>query len=134
MPHPSKPSVSERAREAICPNCGDEAVRRSARGPVPTFCSAECKRDHGNRHMVEGRAVIALLKAWRIDRGSGEIAKAAFAEAVSILDKFNAADKDAGRPRADLYAAKLLNTGRRYIDREQRSRAAPGRTMPSVMR
>src|SRR3546814_18240770 len=80
----TKPTISERAREGICPNCGGPVVRLNPRGPVPTFCAVRgkgvCKRQHYNRHVVEGSAVIALLKAWRVDRGTGEIAKTAFAQ------------------------------------------------------
>lgn len=117
-PKSNKPGLRERAAEKVCPECGGPVVRRSARGPFPTFCSPECKKSHANRHIVEGRAVIALLKAWRIDRAQGQIAKSAFAEVNKILDQFNAQDREAGRPRADLYAAKLLwNDGMRYMDR-----------------
>lgn len=123
----SKPTISERAREAICPNCGGPVVRKSTRGPVPTFCDARgpgvCKREHGNRHIVEGRAVIALLKAWRIDRGSGPIAKDAFAQMCQIVDQFNANDKAEERPRADLYAAKLMADGRLFMDRQNQRNA-----------
>lgn len=125
----SKPTIQERARDRICPECGGEVVRRSARGPMPTFCSVECRREHSNRHIVEGRAVIAHLKAWRIDRGSGEIAKASFNEICTIVDGFNAADREAGRPRADLYAAKLLADGRLYIDRQATRRPRDAATV-----
>lgn len=118
----SKPSIAERARCAICPECGGPVVRRSVRGPVPTFCSPEHKKLYGNRQLVEGRAVIGLLKAWRIERGSGPIASAALAQVCSILDGFNSTDRDAGRPRADLYAAKLLADGSIYADRARPSR------------
>lgn len=121
---PKKPTITERAREAICPECGGQVVRRSARGPMPTFCSPKCKRDHGNRHIVEGRAVIAFLKAWRIDRGSGPIAQAALSQMCQIVDQFNAQDRDAGRPRADLYAAKLMADGRLFMDRQNQRNAA----------
>lgn len=124
MTKQSKPTIAARAADRICPECAGPVERRSARGPMPTFCSQKCRKDHGNRHIVEGRAVIALLKAWRIDRGSGQIAKTCFAEVCSIIDGFNAADKDIGRPRADLYAAKLLADGYRYMDRQQRPKAA----------
>lgn len=116
----SKPTIAERARERVCPECGGAAVRRSAKGPMPTFCGPECKRAHANRHIVEGRAVIAFLKAWRIDRASGEIAKGSFAQVCKIVDQFNAQDLAAGRPRADLYAAKLLRDGSEYFDRQNR--------------
>lgn len=122
-----KPTIAQRARERVCPECGGEVVRRSTRGPMPTFCSAECKKSHANRHIVEGRAVIALMKAWRIDRAQGEIAQQAFAEVNRILDQFNAQDREAGRPRADLYAAKLLVDGTQFIDRQRQVTAAKTR-------
>jgi hypothetical protein len=58
------------------------------------------------------------MKAWRIDRGTGEIAQLSFAEICRILDQYNAQDRDAGRPRADLYAAKLLANGSMFMDRQ----------------
>jgi endogenous inhibitor of DNA gyrase (YacG/DUF329 family) len=118
----SKPTIRQRAAERICPECGQPAIRKSDRGPAPTFCSLECKKVFGNRQLVEGRAVIAFLKAWRIDRGSGEIAQQSFAQVCAIVDGFNSSDRDAARPRADLYAAKLLDTGFTYMDREVRVR------------
>jgi endogenous inhibitor of DNA gyrase (YacG/DUF329 family) len=126
-PKSAKPSIQDRARERVCPECGGEVVRRSARGPMPTFCSQECKKSHANRHIVEGRAVIALLKAWRIDRAQGEIAQKSFAEVNRILDQFNAQDREAGRPRADLYAAKLLADGTQFMDRQHQKNAATAR-------
>jgi endogenous inhibitor of DNA gyrase (YacG/DUF329 family) len=117
----TKPTIQERLRERLCPNCGGPVSRRSARGPAPKFCSNKCKRDLNNRLLVEGAAVIGLLKAWRVDRGSGEIAKNCFAQAVTILDTFNAEDLKAGRPRADYYGATLLGWQgtNRYEDRRR---------------
>jgi hypothetical protein len=124
---PSKPSIHQRARDLVCPECGGPVVRRSARGPMPTFCDAQgpgvCKKNHANRHLVEGRAVIAFLKAWRIDRAQGEIAQHSFAEICNIVDQFNAQDREAGRPRADLYAAKLLADGTKFVDRQHQAQA-----------
>jgi len=115
----SRPTVAENAKLRICPNCGGPAERKSARGSAPTFCSHQCKREKNNRDIARGAAIVSLAQAWRIDRGTGEIAKGAFAEVCNILDAFNAEDRDAGRPRADLYAAKLLSTGTRYMDRRR---------------
>lgn len=124
----SRPTVAERAREKVCPNCGGPVVRRSARGPMPTFCDAKgpgaCKREHGNRALVEGRALVAFVKAWRIDRAQGEIARGAFEQICRIADQFNAEDRTAGRPRADLYAAKLLADGTQFFDRQHQVNAA----------
>ena len=115
-----KPTIAERAREAICPECGGKVSRRSPRGPMPTFCSPACKRTRSNRRLVRGSSVIELLQAWRIDRGSGEIAQKSFAELCAIADLYNAEDKEADRPRADLMAAKLLANGSLFIDRSRR--------------
>lgn len=118
-----KPSIAERARQPICPNCGGSVERRSPKGPFPTFCDSRgagvCKREHSNRHLVEGRAIIGLLKGWRIDRGSGEIAQRAFAQICQIADQFNAQDAEVNRPRADLYAAKLMANCSLYMDRQR---------------
>lgn len=122
MPATPKPTIRQRASEKVCPNCGGLVERRSTRGRAPTFCDAKgkgvCKKEMAYRTMVEGRAVIVLLKGWRIDRGVGEIARGAFAEAVRILDQFNAQDAEAKRPRADLYAAKMLADGTQFVDRQ----------------
>lgn len=119
---PAKPTIRQRAHERVCPNCGGPVERRSTRGPMPTFCDARgkgvCKKEHANRHLVEGRAVIAFLKAWRIDRGQGEIAQKSFEQICRITDQFNAQDLAAGLPRADLYAAKLLADGTQFFDRQ----------------
>lgn len=115
----SKPTIKERLKGRVCPNCGKVPVRKSDRGPSPTFCSKECKRAHNNRLLVEGRAVIGFLKAWRIDRGSGEIAQKSLAQVCEIVDYFNAQDLEAGRPRADLYGATLLRDGTRFFDRQR---------------
>lgn len=115
----NRPTIKERLRERVCPNCGRTPERTSPKGPPPIFCSKECKRDHNNRLLVEGRAVIGFLKAWRIDRGQGEIAQRSFAQVCEIADLFNAKDLEAGRPRADLYAATILAEGTRYVDRRR---------------
>lgn len=132
----SRPSVRERLREKICPNCGGPVPRISKRGPPPIFCDAKgkgvCKREHNNRLTVEGRAVIGLLKGWRIDRGSGEIAQKSFQQAVEIIDLLNGQDKEAGRPRADYYAATLIASGSRYFDRQRPAKSAAEPQLESV--
>ncbi len=120
----SKPEIRELARQPICPNCGGEAVRKHAKGPPPKFCTKKCKIEMTNRLTAEGRNLIAFAKAWRIDRGSAPVATASLAQMCEILDYLNAADHAAGRPRADLYAAKILADGTRFIDR-RRGQLAP---------
>lgn len=124
---PDKPTILERLRERVCPNCGGPVERKSPKGPPPTFCGKGCKRDHNNRLLVEGRAVIGFLKAWRIDRGTGEIAQKSFAQVCEIADLFNARDLELGRPRADLYAATMLVEQTRYLDRQRPAKSRKGK-------
>jgi hypothetical protein len=86
---------------------------------MPTFCTPDCNAAFQARQRHEGRIAIAFLKAWRIDRGSGPIAQSSFSELCAIADHFNAEDNKAGRPRADLYAAKLLVDGAMFFDRSK---------------
>lgn len=122
----ARPTIKERIRERLCPNCGGPVVRSSPKGPPPTFCSKTCKRAMNNRLLVEGAAMAAFVKAWRIDRGSGEIAQKSLAQLCEIADHFNAEDLRFKRPRADLYAATLLATGTRYFDRQRKREVADG--------
>jgi hypothetical protein len=128
-PKKAKPTIRERANDRVCPECGGAVVRRSAKGPMPTFCSPECKKTRSNRRLVRGSAVIEFLQAWRIDRGSGEIAQAAFAQLCAIADQFNSEDNQAGRPRADLMAAKILADGTIFADRQRQVALARGLAM-----
>ena len=116
----AKPTIAELARKPICPECGGAVVRRSAKGPAPTFCSPECKRTRGNRRLVRGSAIIEFAQAWRAARGSGEVAQGSFQQLCNILDQLNAEDNAAGRPRADLMAAKILVDQTTYFDRQRR--------------
>lgn len=122
-----KPTVQARAREAICPNCGGPVERKSKFGGVPIFCDAKgkkvCKREFEARRIVEGRALVAFIKAWRIDRGVGEIATRSFEQVCRIADQYNAEDREANRPRADLYAAKALADGTQFFDRQHQKQA-----------
>lgn len=107
----SKPTISQRAAERICPNCAaPSAPRKSTRGPAPRYCSEACKREKGNRDLRDGLSLVNFVKAWRADRGTGEIAKASFARVCQIADMLNEEDRKAGRPRADYNAAVLLET------------------------
>lgn len=115
----TRPTMRETANQMVCPNCGGQVVRKSERGPRPVYCSTACRKAKGNRDLARGGVIVTLAQAWRINRGQGEVAQAAFAEFVSILDSFNAEDREAGRPRADVAAAKLLDAGFRYMDRKR---------------
>jgi endogenous inhibitor of DNA gyrase (YacG/DUF329 family) len=114
-----KPTIRERLREKICPNCGGKVERKSKRGPPPTFCGKACKRAMNNRLLGEGQTIIGLLKAWRVDRGQGEIATTCFAQAIEALDLHISRDREANRPRPDYYGATIVASGTRYFDRER---------------
>lgn len=112
-----RPSIRERAAERLCPNCGAPSPeRRSSRGPAPLYCGPECKRAKNNRDLADGLGVINYLKAWRADRGSGEIAKESFARLCRIIDNLNEQDRAAGRPRADYVAAVAINSQKMTVD------------------
>lgn len=114
----AKPSIADRIKDRLCPECKCEVRRKSARGRAPKFCSPEHARAYNNRALQEGAALVAFVKAWRIDRGSGEIAKASLGQLCAIADSFNARDLEMGRIRADYYAATLLADGV-YLDRSR---------------
>lgn len=75
-----------------CPNCGVPV----ARGKV--YCGGECRAAFHNRMSKRGRVILPVALGWRAGRGSGDIAKAAFAELCAYLDHCNAEDHAAGRP------------------------------------
>ena len=100
-----------------CPNCG-ERFPRGSRGSPKLFCGDLCRKTFHKRQARRGEAIVAHVLAWRSKRGSGDAAKAAFAELCSIADLFNAEDRDAGRPPIVDYSAAILSQGR-YIDRKR---------------
>lgn len=61
-----------------------------------------CTRAHGtafhNRSAKRGKVLIPILLTWRGKRGSGDLAKYAFAELCAAADLWNAEDRKAGRP------------------------------------
>lgn len=105
----------------LCPDCGAEFVPASYQ---QTFCSKEHKVAFQNRAAQEGRAIIALAKAWRASRNSKDASArgaACLSELSAILDGFNAQDREAGRPSPLQYAGTLLNDPRgKYMDRQRR--------------
>ena len=114
----AKPSIAARIADRLCPECSQIVQRKSLKGRAPKFCDAAHAKAYNNRLLQEGAAMAPFIKAWRIDRGGGEIAKQSLAELCAIADSFNARDLKAGRMRADYYAATLLADGR-YIDRQR---------------
>lgn len=103
----------------VCPECGNLFNRNR---PQQEFCSTAHAKSFQNRQLTEGRAVVALLKAWRASRNkkeNGPLGAQCLSEVCTILDSFNAADREAGRPNAIVYGKRLLSSGR-YIDRARR--------------
>lgn len=106
-----------------CPECGAEVRREPGqRGGTKHFCSNPCKIAYQARAAKEGRAIIAIAKAWRMSRSrpaDKDIGKEAFAELCRVLDDFNAQDRRAGRAPATDYARLLFRDGRLYMDRKR---------------
>lgn len=122
----AKPTIRERAAARLCPNCGKPSPpRKSTRGPAPIYCDQVCKKAKNNRDLRDGLSLVNMVKAWRVDRGSGEIAQAAFARVCAIADMLNEEDRNATdadgnpapRPRADYVAAiQLANEFQSVMD------------------
>ena len=115
---PQAGNALEAPKSPICPNCGNPFKRKSYQ---QSFCGKECKIAFQNRAAAEGRAIVALAKAWRASRNAKanrEIGAQCLAELCSILDSFNSEDRAAGRPSPIGYAKGLLAQGR-YIDRQR---------------
>ena len=99
----------------LCPTCGSP-FSRWGRGGQRNFCSPTCRQDFAARAKVEGALIVQLAKAWRAERGGGEVGKAAFQELCTVLDMLNARDREAGRPPVTQYVRRALLQGR-TIDR-----------------
>lgn len=75
-----------------CPYCGTQ-------GPKGIYCAGgECRQAFHNLMSKRGRVAMPLALGWRMKRGSGDVAKGAFAELCTYLDHCNAEDRAAGRP------------------------------------
>lgn len=101
---------------STCPECGGP-VTQPAKGRARIFCKEAHKQAFRNRLAVRGKMLTGLALGWRVDRGSGPTAKAAFAQMCAMLDEWNADDREAGRPRADYYTGLLIEQGN-YVDRK----------------
>lgn len=104
-------------KQRLCPECGLPIIRKSKKGPMPTFCCAGHKIAFNNRQTVRGRAIISLAMAWRQQRGKKGVGSESYKEMIRIIDKFNSEDREAGRPLVTLYAEGLLSDWRSYDER-----------------
>lgn len=102
----------------VCPFCGGPVERKSARGPMPAYCSTECQKAMSNANLADGAAIIRLAKAWREARGQG-IGAACFNQMVSALDTMLSADREAGRPSALYAGAVMFDQHGSYMDRKR---------------
>lgn len=114
------------ARTYGCPWCGKHAERKSPKGRAPMFCSKACMTAMERLKLADGRAIIALAKAWRISRnnpGNSALGAQCLSEISAILDLQNERDRKAGRSSAMTlgYAERLLK-GDRYKDASDRVR------------
>lgn len=124
-----RPTASELARQPICTECGGPLPPRppKQKGPGREYCSPECKKVRNARRLTRGSAVIEWAQTWRRNRGSGTLAQMAFSQLCNILDQLNAEDNKAGRPPADLAAARMIQTGTMYFDRQRTTPAGRAR-------
>lgn len=117
------PEAAPEAGTRTCPNCAGK-FSPPAKGPGQhkRFCGASCRVAFGNREKAEGAVIVTLAKIWRGRRGGAGIGAEALAELGSILDLFNAKDREAGRPslaskEMETFCRDLLRD--RYIDRRR---------------
>jgi hypothetical protein len=88
--------------EAVCPECGkkfDIVHHRQA------FCCTEDQVAFNNRATKRGQAMVPLAMTWRGARSARDpgvklAGKAAFAQLAALADRYNAEDREAGRPPA----------------------------------
>lgn len=86
-----------------CPECG---AKFKAGHPGAQFCTARHKTAFHNRQ--KGRAhVVMYAMAYRQLRGRKGIGAESFKELSRLLDRFNAEDREAGRPSAATYVEGL---------------------------
>lgn len=101
-----------------CPECYLPSAHKSR------FCCPEHQRAFNNRQACEGKAAIALAKAWALGRGGGNtapnpISRVAMRELTAMLKDLNDADKAAGRMPATEYVELLMANESRYFDRRR---------------
>jgi hypothetical protein len=125
-----KPHAGEVANQPICTECGATLPPRpeKQKGPGRSYCPDKpCKKIRNARRLTRGSAIIEWAQTWRRNRGSGSVAQASFSQLCQILDQFNAEDQAAGRPPADLAAARMIVEGTLYCDRQRTTPAGRAR-------
>lgn len=93
------------SKKPLCPECGGPVVQQERKRRPRVFCCDAHSDAYANRCAARGKALIKAAMAWRVNRGSGDVAKFAMAEMCAMLDRFAEEDRLAGRMRADDYFA-----------------------------
>lgn len=97
----------------VCPECGT-SFAAGGRGLGKTFCSKAHRLAFNNRAKAEGAVIIALAKAWTLNRHApsgtreAEICRSARSELTEILRMMLDADAAAGRPPITDYVEGLM--------------------------
>ena len=86
-----------------CPECGEKF---KATHPGAQFCKPAHKTAFHNRQKGRSHAIMYAM-AYRQLRGRKGIGAEAFKELSRLLDRFNAEDREAGRPSAASYVEGL---------------------------
>jgi hypothetical protein len=120
---PTAEAIAERRKSYTrgCPECGVVAERKSIKGPPPIYCCDAHKKAFQNRQAVEGRALIAFAKAWRLSRNNrtdADLGAACLTRLSATIDLMNERDRKEGRTTLMTlgYADGLLRQGISYLD------------------
>lgn len=118
------PSEASAPKTRECLNCPAIFEPNPKAATPQVYCSNKCRDTAGNRNALQGKAVMPLLKAWRLSRNSKarrEIGAQCLTEVCAIVDRFIDLDRAEGRESPKIFRAAehLLGLGR-YIDRERR--------------
>lgn len=97
--------------ERTCAECNQpfQAVNRKR-----LFCCPAHKLAFHNRCAARGKVLIPLAMAWRTKRGARGIASSSFKEMCTILDRFAAEDRAAGRMGMADYVSRGFKHGHRF--------------------
>lgn len=124
---PTAPLARQMAyKPSHCLECGESFVPNR---PQQVFCKPKCKTAFQNRAAVDGRAIIALAKAWRLSRNAKKgspnraLGAAAFGQMITTLDNMLERDRSEGRTpqMAFDYVRSLFWDGRDWRDRARTS-------------
>ena len=98
---PAKPKRKRRTWKATCPECMTE---HEAKHPKAIFCSEKHSQAYADRMAIRGKKAMPYLLAWRGDRGAkGSTGAKAWSDLQTMLDRWNAEDKEKGRMKAADY-------------------------------